>query len=182
MSRVPPTLGVWLAGALLLVLAHQPWWTVAWQGSGAGTGESPLTGVQSSGGLAQALALVGLAGAASTLVLGRAGRRAVGVLLAVTHACAAALGVLHPTPAPDAVRDALGAAALAGSWESAATVWPWGYAAVGVCGVLASALLVARPVADSSRPVRGTGVQLADSLASWKAMDEGLDPTETEQQ
>lgn len=177
MSRVPPTLPAWLAGALALVLAQQAWWQVEGAGAG-GVGWTPVTGVAATGGLAQALGLVALAGAAVTLVLRRVGRRAVGVLLAVTYAGVAALGFLHPRPTPDAVREVLGAASLADDWQLTATPWPWAYGAAGVLGVVAAGVLVARPVSDSSRSVRASAGRVEDSLASWKAMDEGLDPTE----
>lgn len=179
MRHLPPTLPLWLAGALLLVLAQQPWWQVSWAATAtAGAGSGSLSGTAATGGLAQAIALVALAGAAATLVLRRVGRRTVGVLLALAHTGAAALGFAHPRPGEDAVREALGAAWLADAWRIVPSVWPWAYGACAVIGVLGALLLVARPVAESSRSVRGPAAQVEDSLASWKAMDEGLDPTD----
>lgn len=177
MRRLPPTLPAWLVGALLLAVAQQPWWQVSWDATG-GAGSGSLTGTVATGGLAQALALVALAGAAATLVLRRAGRRTVGVLLALAHAGAAALGFAQPRPSDDAVRDALGAASLADAWQLDSTAWSWAYGVCGALGVLAAVLLVARPVSESSRSVRGAAAQVEESLSSWKAMDEGLDPTE----
>lgn len=181
MRRVPPTLPAWLAGGLLLVLAQQPWWQVSWAGS-TGPGTATLTGEVATGGLAQALAFVALAGAAATLVLRRPGRRVVGVLLGLAHLAATVIGLLHPEPGADAVRDALGAASLAGSWQVAATALPWAYGATGLAGVAGAGWLLWRPVAESSRSVRAPAAEVADSLASWKAMDEGQDPTDDEEQ
>lgn len=177
MNRLPPTLPLWVTSVLALVLAQQPWWRVSWDGA-SGAGSATLSGVAGTSGLAQALALVALAGAAATLVLGRVGRRVVGVLLGLVHIGVASLGGLRPDPGPDAVREALGAASLTDAWHLAGTPWGWAYGAAGVLGVVGAIALVARPVADSSRSVRASALQVEDSLASWKAMDEGLDPTE----
>ena len=68
---------------------------------------------------------------------------------------------------------------LADDWSAVATWVPWAYAATGAAGVAASGWLVARP-GIRHRPVTPRGAELADSVASWKAMDEGHDPTEDE--
>lgn len=172
----PPTAPAWVASVLALVVAQQPWWQVS-----SALGAVPLTGVAASGGLAQALSLVALAGAAVTLVLRHVGRRIAGLAIGAAHAGVAVLGFAHPRPSSETVSDALGAAGLAETWQLAMTPWPWAYGAIGVLGVVAGALLVLRPVAESSRSVRDTTAPVADSLASWKAMDEGIDPTKEQQ-
>lgn len=160
------------AGLVALILAHQGWWTVTAEGAVVS-----LTGAEASAGLAQALPVVALGGLLATLTLGSLGRRVVGVLVALAFGGVAALGLAHPAPSEAEVLDRLRTVSLADEFGLVAGWVPWAYAAAGVLGVLASAWLVAAPVTNASRSVRERPAQVADPADSWKAMDEGIDPT-----
>jgi len=151
------------------------WWDVEWS-STTGAGTAVLSGVAATSGLARLLPLAALGGLLLTLTVGPAGRRVVAVLLAVLFGAVALLGVTHPRPDDALVADALGAT-LAATWTLRPTWVPWAYGLLGVLGASASAWLVVRPGEGRRAGVRPAGGGLEDSLASWKAMDEGRDPT-----
>jgi len=151
------------------------WWDVEWS-STTGAGTAVLSGVAATSGLARLLPLAALGGLLLTLTVGPAGRRVVAVLLAVLFGAVALLGGTPPRPADARVADALGAT-LAATWTLRPTWVPWAYGLLGVLGASASAWLVVRPGEGRRAGVRPAGGGLEDSLASWKAMDEGRDPT-----
>ena len=81
--------GLALGAVLALVAGSRAWWRAA------GTGVSvAFTGTEATGGLAQALALVALAGVLLALVLRARGRRVLGGLLLLAGAGALVLGLL----------------------------------------------------------------------------------------
>lgn len=118
--------------------------------------------VASASGLPAVLPGAFLAGLLLTWMLGRAGRRVVAVLLGVLGAAMAGAGV---------------AAALPGAEASASPWAAWAYAALGVAAVAASVWLAANP-GERRHAVSPARAEVADTLASWKAMDAGLDPTD----
>ncbi|WP_052462467.1 Trp biosynthesis-associated membrane protein [Nigerium massiliense] len=173
--KLGPVPALWTTGALAFVVALQPWWRIAADG---GAVTASLTGTAATGGLAQALALVCLGGILVTLTLRSTGRRVIGVLLALTYAGVAVLGAVHPRPSAGAIEEALRTMTFAPAQSVTETAWPWAYAVIGVAGVAASLWLLRRPGRpDRPRGVRDEGEPLDDSLASWKAMDAGVDPT-----
>lgn len=172
-------LGLVLGGGLAIVAAAQPWFRAVGQDLSVA-----ITGIESTAGLSQALAVVTLAGTLLMLVLRVRGRRVVAVLLALTGLAIALIGVLRIRPSSEAVLTQVREVSLADQFALDATAWPWIFAAAGVL-VLGGALLTlvtagrwptradrferegpARPVAPTDEP--------ADV---WKAMDAGMDPT-----
>lgn len=179
--------GLALGAVLALVAGSRAWWRAA------GTGVSvTFTGTEATGGLAQALALVALAGVLLALVLKRRGRRVLGVLLVLTGAGAAVLGLVRPRPASGAVRTRVLEVSLADSFALTPSAWPYVYALAGLL-VLAAALLMTLSagrwpsrVARFERPgagqVPGAGVAADlprddDPAALWRLLDAGVDPT-----
>lgn len=181
-------LGGLAVGALLaLVAGSRAWWRAA------GTGVSvAFTGTEATGGLAQALALVALAGVLLALVLKSRGRRVLGALLVLAGAGAVVLGLLRPRPASGAVRTRVLEVSLADSYALTGTAWPYVYAVAGLL-VLAAAVLMALTagrwpsrVARFERPGPGqvVGAEVAtdlprddDPAALWRLLDAGVDPT-----
>lgn len=113
------------------------------------------TGVAATSGLAQALPLAALGGVLLTLTLAPPGRRAVGVLVALVAVGMVAVGVQQPSAG-----------------------WALAYAAAGLIAAASAGLLAAKPGVTRRTVVPSPRAPVEDSLASWKAMDEGLDPTE----
>ena len=181
--------GLAVGAVLALVAGSGAWWRAA------GTGVSvAFTGTEATGGLAQALALVALAGVLLALVLRSRGRRVLGVLLTLAGVGAVVLGLLRPRPASGAVRTRVLEVSLADSFALTGTAWPYAYALAGLL-VGAAALLMALTAARwPSRAARferagagevpGAGV-LADArrdddpAALWRLLDAGVDPTTT---
>jgi len=191
-----PALGGLAAGAVLaLVAGSRAWWRAA------GTGVSvTFTGTEATGGLAQALALVVLAGVLLALVLKSRGRRVLGVLLVLTGAGVVVLGLTRPRPASGTVRSRVLEVSLADQFALLGTPWPYVYGVAGLL-VLAAAGVMAltaprwpsragrfeRPVAGgpgpSPQPAATTGAPAADDPAAlWRLLDAGVDPTVMEQQ
>ena len=171
-----------LAGGLLaLVTGAQPWW----RATGEGVAVS-FTGTQTTAGLAQALAVVALAGWLLVLVLRTRGRQVVAGLLALTGAGAALLGALRPEPSAAVVRTEVREVSLADQFALVPTAWPYGYAATGAL-VLAGAVLIlltasrwpGRPDRFAREARVAASTTTADDPALvWRAQDAGLDPTE----
>ncbi len=172
--------GLVLGGGLGVVAAAQPWFRAVGQDVSVG-----ISGVQSTAGLSQALAVVTLAGALLILVLKTRGRRVVGVLLTLVGLGIALLGALRTEPSSDAVLTRVREVRLADQFALEATPWAWVFAAAGVL-VAAGAILTATtagrwPVrADRftrdeapARPVSATD----EPADVWKALDAGMDPT-----
>ena len=113
-----------------------------------------------------------------TLTLGAAGRRVIGILLGALSAGMVAVGVSAFSTDAATLAAAVPTAMLATDAIAHPTFWPGIHAALALVGVAASAWLVARPEAGRRRPDRDApAAEVADSQASWKAMDEGRDPT-----
>ncbi|MGN9839402.1 Trp biosynthesis-associated membrane protein [Nonomuraea sp. H19] len=170
-----------LGCALVLLAAGRAWVRVAQAGAQAPTGGelSPVL---------TPLALAGLAGVVAVLATKGAGRRVVGVLLALCGAGAAA-GTWAALDAATvtgwlAERNALhGAAGL--SWELI-SLWP-AVAGVGAALVIAGgAVAIVRGgtwAGMSARYERGEGKSAAERAdgdkALWDALDRGEDPTDS---
>ena len=127
-----------------------------------------------------ALMTLVLAALLLTLTLAARGRRIVGVLTACAGLAMIAAGLTVPPPSDAVVTQAAPAAGLAGEWTVAAGFGPLGFALCGLLVVGASVWLVARPPAPRARENAGARQDVTSALDSWKAMDEGLDPTDDE--
>lgn len=170
-----PAFWLVVAGLAALFAATRPWWHVGW-GAASGEGTVDLVGSQVS---PASVVLPGalLGGTLLLMTLRATGRRVVAVLLGLLAGGMVTIGVLNPRPDAASVAEVLATRTVAEATRLDAAGAPWAFAAAGVVGLAAAAWLFARPVADSSRPVRRSAVEVEDSLASWKAMDDGLDPT-----
>ena len=180
--------GLAVGAVLALVAGSRAWWRAA------GTGVSvAFTGTESSGGLAQALALVVLAGALLGLVLRSRGRRVLGVLLVLAGAGVVVLGLTRSRPASGTVRTRVLEVSLADQFALVGTPWPYVYAVAGLlvlgaAGVMAltaarwpaRAARYERPVAGAadllSAEVAADGTREADPATLWKLLDAGVDP------
>ena len=72
------------------------------------------------------------------------------------------------------------AATLGGAWSLTPTASPIAYGVVGLLVAAAALWLVVRPPVRRVRTAGGASGDVTDPLASWKAMDDGQDPTESE--
>ena len=169
-----------LGGVLALVTGAQPWWRATGEGVAVA-----FTGTETTAGLAQALAVVALAGWLLVLVLRTRGRQVVAVLLGLAGAGIAVLGALRPEPSASAVRTQVREVSLADQFALGSTGWAYGYAATGLL-VLAGAVLVLTTAprwpsrADRFRrdaPAATATSATDDPAAVWRAQDAGLDPT-----
>jgi uncharacterized membrane protein (TIGR02234 family) len=188
--------GLAVGAVLALVAGSRAWWRAA--GSGVSVA---FTGTEASGGLAQALALVALAGALLGLVLRSRGRRVLGVLLVLAGAGVVVLGLTRPRPASGTVRSRVLEVSLADQFALVGTPWPYVYAAAGLLVVAAAGLMALtagrwpsraarferpEPLApgQAAQPGRPT-VQRApadagaeeDPASLWRLQDAGVDPT-----
>lgn len=178
--------GLCLVGAALVLLAAGRPWVEAVLDPGPPSPPSPvsLRGSDVAPGT-PALGLLGLAGVAALLATRRAGRLAVGTLLALAGAGLVALAVgaagTDPAAAVARVVDDVAVTSAAG------TPWPWVAALGGLMLALAGALAVVRGrswaalsgrydapgTPAGSRPARPVDPDAAD----WDALDRGEDPT-----
>ena len=165
--------------ALALVASGQPWWRATGEGVAL-----RVSGTQATGGLSQALAIVGLAGTLLMLALQARGRRITGGLLLLVGVGLAVVGGLGLQPSADAVRGQAHEVTLAETFDLSVTVWPWVFTASGVLVVAAAVLTMitagtwaAR--SDRFQPAPGKAEALAseDPAELWKALDAGVDPT-----
>lgn len=141
------------AGLGCLLAANQPWVV---------QGSQTLSGVEATGGAAQAVALAGVAGALLAGWLRGWGSRLVAVLTAgvsLLGCFVPAAEVIHSL-APDSD-------AAAGTW------WSPVFRASAALGVLAG--LAAAGLRPAARTDTGPA---AERMDDWKALDAGLDPTE----
>lgn len=190
--------GLAVGAVLALVSGSRAWWRAA------GTGVSvAFTGTETTGGLAQALALVVLAGALLALVLRSRGRRVLGVLLVLTGVGVVVLGLTRPRPASGTVRSRVLEVSLADQFALVGTPWPFLYGAAGLLVVAAAVLMTLtaarwpsraarferpdvrqqpgqppRPTGQS--PVAGAdadGQREEDPASLWRLQDAGVDPT-----
>jgi uncharacterized membrane protein (TIGR02234 family) len=186
-------LGGLAVGAVLALVAGSRAWFRA-----AGTGVSvAFTGTEASAGLAQALALVVLAGALLGLVLRSRGRRVLGVLLVLAGAGVVVLGVSHPRPSSSTVQSRVLEVSLADQFALEGTPWPYVYGVAGLLVVAAATLMTVsagrwpsraarfeRPVAGAAQTTTGTlgagALSEDDPAALWRQLDAGLDPTAAE--
>jgi uncharacterized membrane protein (TIGR02234 family) len=174
------------AGAALLLWAARATWA---QGTvdGAGGARLSASGQEVSSAPA-ALALVGLAAAVAVFAVRRAGRIAVGTLLALAGAGAAAAAALGARDTAALDEKAARSAALTNATAAHVThtAWPWLAAAGGslLCAAGVLTLLRGRdwPTMSSrydapAAPTR-TGRRPAQTPTDlWKALDRGEDPT-----
>ncbi|MGI3782367.1 MAG: Trp biosynthesis-associated membrane protein, partial [Janthinobacterium lividum] len=150
---------------------------------------------ESSGGLAQALALVVLAGALLGLVLRSRGRQVLGVLLVLAGAGVVVLGLTRSRPASGTVRTRVLEVSLADQFALVGTPWPYVFAVAGLLVVGAAGVMVLtasrwpsraaryeRPGAGPAQPSSATavaadGLREDDPAALWRLLDAGVDPT-----
>lgn len=182
--------GLAVGAVLALVAGSRGWWRAA------GTGISvSFTGTESTGGLAQALALVVLAGVLLALVLKSRGRRVLGVLLLLTGAGVVVLGLTRSRPSTATVQSRVLAVSLADQFALLGTPWPYVYAFAGlvVLGAAGTMALTARrwpsrtarferpgalgPGQTAPAAVAATGPGSDDPAALWRLLDAGVDPT-----
>lgn len=150
----------WAAAAGLLLAAHQAWWSV---------GHSALTGATASDGSLQVLPLAGLAGLLLAAWLRGWGRRVVGGLVMVVLLGAAVLsvGVQPSAELPLGAGDGQ-------QWQP--TAWRWVALALALVGAAATGVsLLGRPAARSTTATDGGSADA--SRDTWRALDEGIDPT-----
>ncbi|MGD7787880.1 Trp biosynthesis-associated membrane protein [Propionibacteriaceae bacterium Y1700] len=171
-----------LAGALLgLIATAQPWWLVR-----HASGETPLSGTVTSGGLSQALPAVLLAGWLLALTLGSKGRRVLGVLLALIGVGCAVTGVLGAPPAEQLVTTTVQQASLGGEHTLTRGAWGWVFAVAGALAAAGALLMVLRAASWPARTRRfdrapdPEGLDDEDPAAIWKTLDRGADPTVAE--
>jgi uncharacterized membrane protein (TIGR02234 family) len=174
-------LGGMLTGSGLAFLAGtRTWWRALGQGLDVG-----FSGNQSTGGISQALALVGLAGGLLMLVLSSRGHRIVAAILVLVGAGMTTLGLLRLRPSTEAVRTRIRTVSLSDQFSLAATPWPWLYAAAGLLVAIAAATTLATAGRWPERSDRfrrgpdvgGTQRPLDEPADAWRALDAGLDPT-----
>ena len=92
----------------------------------------------------------------------------------------AALGLLGGPPSDAVVEQHVLAATLGGAWSLTPTASPSAYGVVGLLVAAAALWLVVRPPVRRVRTAGGASGDVTDPLASWKAMDDGQDPTDSE--
>lgn len=168
-----------VGGVLGLIAGSQAWWTASGEGA-----RVTFSGNEATGGLTWAIAAVVLAGLLLALVLRARGRQVVAVVLALSGAGMAVVGLLRQPPNAEGVRTRLAQISLVDSFALASTAWPWVYAGAGVLVTAGALLMLVRatrwPV-RTARFERGapvTGVELADDpTRAWQALDAGEDPT-----
>lgn len=194
--------GLAVGAVLALVTGSRAWWRAD------GTGVSvAFTGTEASGGLAQALALVVLAGALLGLAVRSRGRQVLGVLLVLAGAGVLVLGLSRPRPASQTVRSRVLEVSLADQFALVGTPWPYVYATAGLL-VLAAAGLMAltasrwpsrvsrfeRPPAPGPTAAGPEAASTADAgsvptpdrpgeddpASLWRLLDAGVDPTAAE--
>ena len=180
-SRALALGGLAVGAVLALVAGSRSWWRAA------STGVSvSFTGTEATAGLAQALALVGLAGALLALVLRSRGRRVLGVLLVLAGAGVVVLGLSRPRPASGTVRSRVLEVSLADQVALLGTPWPYVFAAAGLLVVVAAGLMVLTAPRWPSRTARferpaGVPAPRQDDPASlWRLLDAGVDPPTVE--
>ena len=120
------------------------------------------------------------AGGAAGLTLGTVGRRGVGLVAAAAGLGMAALGFAGADPSAGVVAHHIVVATLGGDWVLTRLGAPIAYGVVGLLVAAASGWLVARPPLRRARGVREASGDVTDPLDSWKAMDDGHDPTDDE--
>ncbi len=169
-----------VGGGLALVTGAQPWWRATGDGVAVA-----FSGTETTAGLAQALAVVALAGWLLVLVLRTRGRQVVAVLLALAGTGMVLVGVLGLRPSDAAVRTQVREVSLADQFGLAATGWSYGYAATGLIVAAGAVLVLVTAPRWPQRADRFTRdgpaarVTSASDEASevWRAQDAGLDPT-----
>jgi len=165
-----------LVGAGIALLALTTTWARLGAGSVAG---SVLTGRQAAP-AAFALALASLAGLGVLLLVGRVGRRVVGVLLTLLGLGTALAAWVGATSVTDG-------SALPAAWDVTAadrvtTTVSWAVVAV-VGGLLVAAAGVLAVVGAAGWSSTGTRYSRSGRPADtdlWRALDEGVDPTADE--
>lgn len=181
-SRTAAFAGLVLGAGAALVASAQPWWNAR-----AGAASVGFTGAQTTGGLAQALGLAGLAGVLLLLTLGRRGRRILAGLLLVVGGGMVALGLLREPPGESMIAGEVKLVALGDAVTQSATAWPVVYAVAGGLVALAAGVVLLRVGTWPQRADRFTRESAAASAAAsadlddptqvWKALDVGIDPT-----
>ena len=172
-----PRLALGVASAIAFGVSLATWWNLAWSDALGGS-SAPVAGAAGTGGLAQVLPVAALGGLLLTLTLGPLGRRIVGICTGLIFAGMTAVGVGALAPDVGPLIAAVPLAALAQDASAHPTGWVWAYVAASVMGVLASVWLVIAPGARRRPDAGASSPAITDTLSSWKAMDEGFDPTD----
>ncbi len=179
LSRPGAYAALLLGGIGALVAASRTWWLVITTDARAGLDGNAVTGS-----LGQALGVVVLAGLGVSLTVGTLGRRIVAGLLAATGAGIAVLGLTHPVPDDAAVLGRLREVSLETSWTLQPTGWPGAFAGAGLLVAVGGIVMVltAGHWRDRSGRFRTAAdradIDPEDTIAVWKAMDSGVDPTD----
>ena len=178
-SRPLAFVALFSGAALALIAGSQPW-----SRASSGPVTVAFTGIQTSGGLSQALALTVLAGTLLILVLRVRGRQGVAGLLGLLGVGMLLVGLLQRDPGPALVRQQVLDISLLDTVVLQTTGWPWAYAVAGVLVLVGSALTLLRSGHWPGRTdrFRRDPAPLNDLVGSdpaqlWKAMDAGQDPT-----
>lgn len=190
-TRGPAFLLMAIGGLAAIIIAGQPWYDVP------GT-EVSFSGKDITGGLAQALPAVVLAGALLMLTLRTLGRRIVGVAVALAAVGMGWTGLVSNEPGTSEVLSKVRQETLRSVSETHEVGWSFGYGAAAALAFGGALMMVLhahhwprRSDRFSRRQVpnvvlagrAGPNVSPDDSAASdtddiWKAIDAGNDPTD----
>lgn len=170
-----------LAALAALGLTLADWWTVNWDEGTAAAGRVGISGGAGTGGSAALVPTVVLVAALTTLSLARTGRRIMSVVALVAGVGMAVLGFAGPPPTDGVVEQRAALAVLGGGWTLEATMMPVAYGVLGVLLIAAATRWFVHPPERRSRHLPATSGNVTDPVASWKAMDAGLDPTDEEE-
>lgn len=200
-TRGPAFLLMAAGGLAAVILGGQSWYTVP------GIDVS-FSGKDATGGLAQVLPAVVLAGALLMLTVRTLGRRIVGVLVGLAAIAMTGMGLFPRQPGAGEVASKVRQATLRDAGQLHLQGWNFGYAAAGLVALAGAVLMVLFAHRWPRRPDRftrnyvapgrlgsgddgsgesasasRTGVSPADGPepdgdAIWKAIDAGQDPTD----
>ncbi len=169
------------------VFATQAWWQVPY-GVGAGSGAVPISGGEGAAGLPQAVTAVLAAGVLLSLTVRGWGRLVVAGLLAVGSLAMLLIGIMAPVPGPEVTDPIVQQTTFEPTGEIVRAWAGPAYAAAGLVGLVGAGLLLAagrqapRSVDRFDRTATTAQVSADDDpLTVWRALDEGLDPTEADE-
>lgn len=199
-TRGPAFLAMAAGGLAAVILGGQSWYSVP------GMNVS-FSGKEATGGLAQVLPAVVLAGALLMLTVRTLGRRIVGVLVGLAAIAMTGMGLFPQQPGAHEVSSKVRQATLRNAGQLHLQGWNFGYAAAGLLALAGAVLMVlfahrwprrpdrfTRSSAAGTRP--GTGADGSRGTAAttgpgasgdgtetdhdelWKAIDAGQDPTD----
>ncbi|MGI8458382.1 MAG: Trp biosynthesis-associated membrane protein [Propionibacteriaceae bacterium] len=172
-----------LGGLGGLISAAQPWWVGAAEGSNV-----TFSGTETTGGLAQAVPFVLLAGTLLALALRARGRAVLGAVLAVAAVGGVVAGVLRPAPPRELVLTRLQAVTLGDTYQLESTAWSSVFVLAALLALAGGVLMLVRAGRWPTRAARferaATSGQMVPAVpetseaALWSALDAGVDPTD----